>query len=620
MDGGFAGVDVFFVISGFLMATIISAELEKGTFSFRKFWGRRIKRLFPVFATVLIATLIATYFFVFSDQWLEIARQAQWCLLLLANVKMMRLGGDYWGPAAESSPFLHIWSLAVEEHFYLCLPPLLFLLAKRPVRQRVIVLGAFALFSFIACIAITPVKPHWAFFLLPFRAWELLVGCVIALAGRVVWFRPSQSLLEIGAATGLALTLLSFFVCNSSSFPGYQASLPVAGSAILLATSAGSNWTNRLLSSSFLVSIGKLSYSLYLWHWPVIVLLRHAMVTSTPPVAYVLGISFLLSVATYALIENPIRYNRRWASINASLAIACITVVTTMQYSQRDYDVKGFDNVVWLGQIYDNRPTQQPLQGRMASRMRGIETPMREKRNSTTYRESGIIKRYGNETPEIVVFGDSHGLMWSDTIDEIAQQNGQTVCFFAASGTPLVFNEGSGSKTAFFTAQQMRMFDQARLNCIKSWKPDFICIASLWTKQSNSEFESLPVFISLLQKHCKQLVIIGQPPPLHIGDSNALRYAAYLRESAPSSSTLKVPIYGTEHYEQRMSQLSGFATKCRASFVPTNHNHSQNGKAVLADGNVIYYIDDDHLSVRGAKLYKSEIARVLTPDHTGIEN
>lgn len=213
LPGGYLGVDVFFVISGFLITSILLREMTAGQFSFKRFWARRVRRIMPALLLVTVATLVATWILVFPPDRPAIGRQAAATLLSVANFYFWRFAGDYWGSQAEDSPFLHAWSLAVEEQFYVFFPVILSLIVRWFPRR--IVVGLLAILVGSLCLFIYGVqaRPSATFYLLPTRAWELATGAVLAAMmhgpkGSVV-ARPEAAIL---AGVGLAATVASYFV------------------------------------------------------------------------------------------------------------------------------------------------------------------------------------------------------------------------------------------------------------------------------------------------------------------------------------------------------------------------------------------------------------------------
>ncbi len=269
LRGGFVGVDVFFVISGYLITSVLQRDFANGSTSLGAFYQRRIARLFPAFFAVALATVVGASFVFSSQELASTGANLVAAALSLTNVKLMFLEG-YFETSADAQPFLHYWSLSVEEQFYLVFPGLLLLMRDSTKRRRITVLAVLGILSLTTSLLVTWAAPNWAFYLLPARAWELAAGALLAVA---LQGAPAPRLPSWFPALGLAGILISFFVIDGDSgFPGYQVLLPVAGTICLLWPAGGgatvaTPGVERLLSHGLLVALGRRSYSLYLWHW-----------------------------------------------------------------------------------------------------------------------------------------------------------------------------------------------------------------------------------------------------------------------------------------------------------------------------------------------------------------
>jgi len=239
LPGGFIGVDVFFVISGFLITSILLKEYEHGSFSLWKFYQRRIARLFPAFYTVAVSTIIAASLLYSGQDFASCGTGLYTASLFVANLKYM-LQGSYFTISPDAQPFLHCWSLSVEEQFYMIFPALLLLLYWKANRYKTGVLMLLCGASLAACVVMTQIKPAWAFYLLPTRAWELLAGSILANLGETFPAGNDKKLSPAWLpAAGLALIAISLFTIHEGrSFPGYRAIFPVLGTVAFLDISA----------------------------------------------------------------------------------------------------------------------------------------------------------------------------------------------------------------------------------------------------------------------------------------------------------------------------------------------------------------------------------------------
>jgi peptidoglycan/LPS O-acetylase OafA/YrhL len=336
LAGGYVGVDVFFVLSGFLITGLLIRErLAFDSTSLPRFYARRVRRILPAATLVLVVTLLASY------QWLgflranTIALDGQWTALFGANLHFALEGTQYLNNLAPPSPLQHYWSLAVEEQFYLIWPLLFLIIAGigRGARLRVklaVALGIIITASFAWSIIQTPQDGNWAFFSPLTRAWELAIGALLAVSIPLILRIPTSTGPWLSWA-GLGCVIGSAFLLDGNTpFPGYAASLPVLGAALAIigGTVTPGGGAEVVLARAPLQWLGKLSYGLYLWHWPLLIVSAQATgnAVSFPQSLGLVAIAVLLSVVTYRLAENPIRRStvlqkRTFASV--SLGVLC---------------------------------------------------------------------------------------------------------------------------------------------------------------------------------------------------------------------------------------------------------------------------------------------------------
>lgn len=304
MAGGFVGVDIFFVISGYLIASIIHRDVADGRFSFAYFYERRFRRIAPALVTVTAVTVAVGYMLLLPYELESLSRTAVSALGMVSNIYFWRTDDYFFAAADKIVPLLHTWSIGVEEQFYLLFPAAL-LIAERFGKPRLAV-AIIGLGSFLVCLLATPRAPAASFYLLPARGWELMIGATLALQIVSVPNRARQGAALAGAALVAAGIIM---ISERHAFPGWSTLLPTIGAALII----GSGPHSRVavaLSFPPLVYVGRISYSLYLWHWPVLEYLRHWQAdTNLPPLVAIAGviISLLLSIASYHAIEQPAR-------------------------------------------------------------------------------------------------------------------------------------------------------------------------------------------------------------------------------------------------------------------------------------------------------------------------
>lgn len=305
--GGYVGVDIFFVVSGYLIGGIILQQIRQDSYSVRQFYVRRFRRIMPALMVMLFVTTIAAWFVLLPQSLVDYGYSLASAALSVSNFFYLNQYG-YFAPTADAQPLLHTWSLGVEEQFYLVFPLMMLLLRRLPSGPFRIVLGGLALLSLGASIIGVSVAPTATFYLLPSRFWELLLG-VLAVGLRIP---PQRWIRESLAACGLILVAGSITLLTSATpFPGLAALAPCLGTAMLIVAGAqGGTLVGRCLSVPPAVFFGLISYSLYLWHWPIIVLLKVWEPTATLGVhtrIAVLALSVLLAWLSWRYVEQPWR-------------------------------------------------------------------------------------------------------------------------------------------------------------------------------------------------------------------------------------------------------------------------------------------------------------------------
>jgi peptidoglycan/LPS O-acetylase OafA/YrhL len=329
--GGYVGVDVFFVISGFLITGLLWREVSStGSVRLLSFYAARARRLLPASAVVGAATAIGSAVLLDPLEARQVFLDAVSCALYVGNYGFAMQGTDYLSAAVPPSPFQHYWSLGVEEQFYLVWAPLilgvawLFRRARR--RPYLAVLALVAVASFASSLVLTHAAPPWAFFSLLTRAWELAAGGLIALTA-VYWRRLPAAVAAIAGWAGVLLILLGCHLLGAATqFPGTAALLPVTGAASVIAAGCAATpfGVGRVLSLSPMRAIGRVSYSWYLWHWPVLLLAPHLLGHPLGLGARLLAaaISGVLAIITLHTIENPLRFSSPLRkSVGRSLAL-----------------------------------------------------------------------------------------------------------------------------------------------------------------------------------------------------------------------------------------------------------------------------------------------------------
>ena len=421
MQAGFIGVDVFFVISGFLITTALVQEMDRsGTVELRRFWARRARRLLPAASVVTVCTLLAGMAVLSPLDWARLANEGLAATTYWSNMLFGLREDDYFGARVQSSPFLHTWSLSVEEQFYLVWPVLLLVVlrvgraAGADVRRfRLLCLGFVTVTSFAVSLSLTGQKSPWAYFSSASRGWELGAGALLAVAFPVVAglsprLRAGIQLTGIGILVGAVAT-----IDGGTPFPGWAAVLPVMATVALI---AGSGPVGSLLSARPLQAVGRLSYSWYLWHWPVLVLgATYAADGRTARITLALG-SLVPAVLTHHYVENPIRHSRALAASRArTLGVVALMVAVAL-------------GAGLLTRLRATDALQDPRLATLAAA--AVDRPPLPDACATAELaklETRCVSGDPNGRSTILVIGDSHVAQWLPAINGAARNLGARV-------------------------------------------------------------------------------------------------------------------------------------------------------------------------------------------------
>jgi len=316
-SGGFVGVDIFFVISGYLITTIILAELDAGKFSIVNFYERRARRILPALYLVLAVCMPFAWLLLLPSDMTSFSKSLLTISAFISNIFFWSERG-YFGTATELKPLIHTWSLAIEEQYYLIFPILLIVLANRRRVFLIITLTVAGVVSLGLSAWLTKVHADSAFYLLPTRFWELLIGSFVAIQG--FYFKinsndkpPYHQSLEI---FGFILIIYSvLFFDNETSFPGYAALVPTVGAALIIHNATSNSLVGSVLSNKILVGIGLISYSAYLWHQPIFAFTRHHSSSNPSQLTFLVLAVFTLAIAFFSwkYIEQPFRNKEIWS-------------------------------------------------------------------------------------------------------------------------------------------------------------------------------------------------------------------------------------------------------------------------------------------------------------------
>lgn len=504
LPGGYTGVDVFFVLSGFLITSILAKEVATGTFSFKSFYVRRIKRILPPLYVVLLATLTFSFFALAPKDISHLSNSIKSILLFMSNVFFYK-DGDYFAPETSEMPLLHTWSLAVEEQFYFVWPFIFLMLSRIRRHFRLIILIGLALLTFAIgeySLTVLNNKPY-AYYSSFSRGGEMILGAILALLiPEQFWakqknIRPQQYAWGI---VGSLFLLTSFFLLKEGvKFPGFNALLPTLGTVVLIWSMAGPQTLfSRILSSPLFVHVGKLSYSLYLWHWPILAFMRYLYGSLELPNQWLvaaLTMTYCLSLASFHLIENKVRIQQLTFGKAAVLYFLLPSAVIAISLQ-----MPKFTSPV----AHENK---------MLTHYGGEEI-CHDKITDNCVR-GNVLKK-----PQILVLGDSHTAHLNYFFDELGKLNDWSAQVVSSSSCGPVFDFNTN-----------KLPESARANCLnllnyfqKNYTHfDVIILAARWEFQLGLKRnpQSDPLFekkfintLSEISKNRKKVFIISQIPLL----------------------------------------------------------------------------------------------------------
>jgi peptidoglycan/LPS O-acetylase OafA/YrhL len=618
LPGGFVGVDVFFVISGYLITSIVLREASQGSLSFKRFYARRVRRLLPAAAVMsVVVTLLASVMFLPRD-FKDLGASLVAYSAMASNVLFWRWD-DYFAGQTRSWPLLHTWSLAVEEQFYLVFPGFVFLVAKRARWIQAVVFGILFLFSFCLSVWQCSHDVRSAYYLLPSRSWELLAGALCSLA-------PSMAMLPRGLALWLGLAFMTCVVSpmamlsEQSIFPGWSALIPVFGTAglIVVTASSSSPW-KRLLSSPWLVWIGLVSYSLYLWHWPLLTLARYpwsGMAGSCPlAISYLVGfLSFVVAWLSFRFIETPGR-GIRWSDagvLGSWVGVAVATVACGAVIHR-------------AGGLPQRLPSQavrfsHGMADWQPRRAETIDLPLRTI-------QSGVMPRIGRQDgvgrPDFVLWGDSHADALVPAFDQAALDHDRSGVALTRGATPPLV--GVRSVTSAANGPNWA-FRDAAVAYLQRERPRCVVLAARWigglttarlsdgrppsTPQEKEECQSKAIsetLETLFNAGVEQVWILGEVPAqrFNVPKQLALHELFGWQDVHPASqsefvdATTPVAQLFQRFISDRVSYLDAAALLGRVS---------ENG--LMVNG-VCAYSDDNHISATAARAIAPYLAPIF---------
>lgn len=634
IPGGFVGVDVFFVISGYLITSLLIKDLDAGTFTLVNFWERRIRRILPALVVVVLATLAVGWFLLLPDDYALLGKSAFFQAICAANIYYWRIPTGYFAGDLNEQPLLHTWSLAVEEQFYLIVPILLLSIFLFPVLRRrgvlLSLLGVGMLCSLVLSTYGVSRYPNATFYLLPTRAWELMLGSFVCLLPASTL---NQTLREILAGIALVgIIIPCIFYTSQTLFPGMAALPPCLGTALFIWV-AGQATTNiehgtpgrntlpipcRILATRPVVFIGLISYSLYLWHWPFLAFSTYwdwklSLMTRNYRLAMV-ALSLLLAALSWRFVETPFRKrlycsSRKSIFVFGALSISFVAALGTMLHRTAGFPQR-------LSEEAQNYARSKSDWGTF-----GTEVSVED------VTAGNLIQIGVCATPETnckwLVWGDSHAtaaLPAFDALLKIQGQSGQAAIYPA---TPPVL--GYFNVNPYLHSSETIAFNNAVFTHLKAHRIPNVILIAYWNRYGDKDIDQAgnhPFSDSLIAT-VQQIVQAGSRPwilldvPNHSFDvPRGLALFSIHKQDIAALCAKPDPVQGLPDNDPRLvsklREAGAVIIDPRPAFLSEDRSHY-----VVAIHGTALYKDRDHLSKRGAETVLLPLLResILSATH-----
>lgn len=622
--GGFIGVDVFFVISGYLITSIIFKDLEAEDFSFSDFYSRRIKRIFPALLVVLVTSFVFGWFALLADEFKQLGKHILAGASFVSNIVLWN-ESSYFDNSADTKPLLHLWSLGVEEQFYIFWPLIIYIAWKRKF-SLIKAIALLIIVSFLLNIVTIKQDPAAAFYLPQTRFWELWVGSLIALieSHKVNNFYPvfrkfgglkSKKITNFTSCIGLTLLAYGFWrISKGSNFPGKWALVPVLGVTLMI-SSGSKAWVNRvLLSNKVAVFFGLISFPLYLWHWPLLSFARivEGEVPSVTARVFLVAIAVVLSWTTYRFIERPIRFGGM-GRYSVSILLVFMALIGYLGYTT--YINEGYEQRNGVKDLINNKNelVRTPERDIDCLKYVGIGNPLFTYCRFTN----------ANSKETVAVIGDSHAHVAYPGVAEYLTSKRVNTILLANSSCPPFLGVATGNTLAEKKECQERI--EQLLNTVvkhKEIKKVFIFtrgpIYTTGTEPLTGTKDllsgnriSINEFTEAAQSSVNKL-FDSEKSVFYIMENPELSYAAEscvirpLKTATKNCSPDKVSVLNRQmDYRRAISTLKNVTIlDSLSAFCPEE-------KCLVFDNDgSLLYADDDHLSIAGSRF---QVNKLLKP-------
>ncbi|WP_395502164.1 acyltransferase family protein [Ectopseudomonas mendocina] len=589
-SGGYIGVDIFFVISGYLMAQIICSRCDQGAFYFCEFYISRLKRIFPALLFLIIVFLSVAAFLLLPSEYEQLGLHAFSSLLMFSNILYWRDAG-YFDSDALDKWLLHTWSLSVEWQFYLIIPAVLvFAIRWRSgyFLKPILWLGFFS--SLFLCVWGSSRYGVASFYLLPTRAWEFLVGVFLFVHSRsLVWLvRP------VAFYLGFFLILCCSFIYNKNfNYPSFWAIVPVVGAALII----GSSSTSLILNNKLFQFLGKISYSLYLWHWPILVVAINLGVGHFP--ALLLVLSLVMSILSFYMIEQPVRRLKTIELSSISLRVSCFFGVVVLGV------LVAFSSafIFLSGGVPARVPNEISI---IADEAKNIN-PLREKcfRPGTYLQYPECRLGVQDGVADVVLWGDSHSDASFTGFSEAAKQVGRSGVYYGRSGcAPTLTQEllPGGDEADLFECLQYNEEVYRRIS--RDFSVRDVYLIARWSAEKysrgNADFSGLMCSLVASGKH----VYVVAPIPVYEEDIPLYFSRGLMRGDALTHLEENVKQSYSDYFKNNIFAFEQFskASRCGVEVLDSLLYLCPQGFCSPTHAGLPIYFDNGHLSERGSRL------------------
>lgn len=615
--GGYIGVDVFFVISGFLISQIVYSKVQNNNFSFKDFYKNRALRILPVLFVLIIFCILGGFFILLSDEYSKLGVSSIASVLFIPNILFWFKTG-YFEIEAESTPLLHIWSLGVEEQFYILFPLFVYLFILKFNRKYIFgVTSLLVLVSFYINIKYTSLDITYSFYMLFSRAWELLVGFLLTLFLQHIK-SINNTIIELSSIIGICLIIFPvYFYDTNILFPGYYAVLPVLGSMLVIFSGSfeKKSYVKKMLSNRYIVFIGLISYSLYLWHWPIIVYLKMAYSTIYLN-EIILLITFLISVISYIFIEKPFR-NKSNIIIPSNIKFKSLIIMGIL------ISIFSFA-VIYNGGIparlpdsvkYASNPKVYLPENRHCHRLKSQD--FKDKKFCTFGHE--------NTKPTFALLGDSHAEAFKYGLKLAAIQKGKSGVQFTKPGCrPIKGIDKKGKKGC------LRFIDVALNEIVNNDDINTVFLAGYWSlayhgfDHNRRKFEvfdylqkslksdtidmlfirGLHRTLDVLIKANKKIVIVGDTPIIGFNPRTNYARNIFLNKEQDLMGLYKKGINNIIKDEVKV--YGG-----RIEYMSTEKILCPNNPCQLVKNNILLFRNDDHITRKASAMFSTTFENYL---------